>query len=186
MTNGCILHLTFIHSKGAPLLQWADTHNLPNLKQQRNVYGDVVLVELGRDGENVLLVVVVPSVLVVRDGELGWERRGGRSGRRTAWRRPWAWGPGQERLQGGEPVQPDGGVAGGLDGVAYGEECHEPNHVEEQKHGAEGLGMPVVVPLAAELWDGELAGSSGRAGGARGLCGARPRCRLAGCRRICE
>ena len=92
----------------------------------------------------------------------------------------------QERQQGGEPVQPDGGAASGLDGVAYGEECHEPNHVEEQKHGAEGLGMPVVVPLAAELWDGELAGSSGRAGGARGLCGARPRCRLAGCRRICE
>ena len=76
MTNGCILHLTFTHSKGAPLLQWADTHNLPNLKQQRNVYGDVVLVELGRDGENVLLVVVVPSALVVRDGELGRERRG--------------------------------------------------------------------------------------------------------------
>ena len=35
-----------------------------------------MLVELGRDGENVLLVVVVPSALVVRDGELGRERRG--------------------------------------------------------------------------------------------------------------
>ena len=31
MTNGCILHLTFTHPKGAPLLQWADTHNLPSI-----------------------------------------------------------------------------------------------------------------------------------------------------------
>ena len=27
----CILHLTFTHPKGAPLLQWADTHNLPSI-----------------------------------------------------------------------------------------------------------------------------------------------------------
>ena len=44
--------------------------------EPHDVHGDVVLVELGRDGEDVLLVVVVPAALVVGDRELGRERRG--------------------------------------------------------------------------------------------------------------
>ena len=34
---------------------------------------------------------------------------------------------------------PDGGAAGGLDGVPDGEEGHEADQVEEQEHGAKRL-----------------------------------------------
>ena len=36
-------------------------------------------------------------------------------------------------------ILPDGGAAGGLDGVPDGEEGHEADQVEEQEHGAERL-----------------------------------------------
>ena len=36
-------------------------------------------------------------------------------------------------------ILPDGGAAGGLDGVPDGEEGHEADQVEEQEHGAKRL-----------------------------------------------
>ena len=54
-------------------------------------------------------------------------------------------------------ILPDSGATGRLNEVADGEERHESDQVEEEEHGAEGLGMPVVGPLAAQLRHGQLA-----------------------------